>query len=364
MRAALILILALAACGRPLAPPERAFLAAVAGDSLDSRSLRIHGGFHPITATYPAPQRDTCQSRLYPPYTSKTIRGSSPAITLFNHVFLRDDRYSDEFTDGYPANLDLDNAMLLLHESIHAWQWQHRRETHYTPIRAGLEHFASADPYLFDTRTTAAFGSFGYEQQASIVEEYLCCRVLAPEAERTLRLHRMLAQDFSLTPLGTPIARQVTLPWRGVTIKGILRLARRRQPAAFQKRAHPRHPAAEPGVERVRLLGAASRQDVALQPRRHRRIEGIARLLEGREGIGIHHLGPHVAVVARRNSRRRQRHARNAASHAASGSHAASRSAPASAACGAIGSAGAGPSWNPRSTSAEAMYSTVWNPMS
>jgi hypothetical protein len=31
-----------------------------------------------------------------------------------------------------------------------------------------------------------------------------------------------------------------------------------------------------------------------------RRVERIARLLEGGEGVGVHHLGPHVAVVARR----------------------------------------------------------------
>ena len=32
---------------------------------------------------------------------------------------------------------------------------------------------------------------------------------------------------------------------------------------------------------------------------RHVRIEGVARLLEGLEGVGVHHLGPHVAVIAR-----------------------------------------------------------------
>jgi hypothetical protein len=221
MRAVLILILVLAACGRPLAPPEKAFLAAVAGASLDTSKIRVHGGFHPFVSTAPVPQRDTCQSRLYPPFKGKTFRGSPPAVTLYNHIFLRDDRYSEDFTGGYPATLELDQALLLLHESFHAWQWQHRKTTGYTPLRAGLEHVYSPDPYLFDTRTTAAFSSFGYEQQASIVEEYLCCRLLAPDAERTQRLHRMLARELPLTPISTPIASRILLPWRGVTIPGI-----------------------------------------------------------------------------------------------------------------------------------------------
>jgi hypothetical protein len=143
-------------------------------------------------------------------------------VTLFNHIFLRDDRFTEDLTGGrYPEILDLDQALLLVHEAVHVWQWQNRKATGYTPIRAGLEHVGSADPYLFDPDTRADFMSFGYEQQGSIVEEYLCCRLLAPRAERTQRLHAMLAGVFPVTPLSTPIARNVRLPWKGVEIEGI-----------------------------------------------------------------------------------------------------------------------------------------------
>lgn len=222
MRAlALIVLLLLAACGRPLSPAEQAFLTAFHGDGLDYSRLRIADGFHPIPQTVPVQPRLTCQQRLYPPIPGKTFRGAAPAMTLFNTILVRDDWYSENLTGHYPEVLDLPQAMLLLHESVHVWQWQHRKKTRYSPIKAALEHVTSRDPYLFDPDTTADFASFGYEQQGSIAEEYLCCRLLAPEAERTQRLHRMLAQALPLTPLSTPIADKVLLPWKGAELKGI-----------------------------------------------------------------------------------------------------------------------------------------------
>jgi hypothetical protein len=221
MRLLLVLALLLAACGRPLVPAERNFLAAFHGDGLDYGRIRIGDGFKPLVRTVPTPPRITCQQKLYPPITRPTITGGAPAITLFNTILLRDDWASGDLTGGWPNELDLQQALLLMHEAVHVWQWQHRPQTGYHPVKAGLEHVASPDPYLFDPATQADFASFGYEQQGSIAEEYLCCRILAPDAERTRRLHAMLSSVLPLTPLSTPVASRVLLPWRGVEIDGI-----------------------------------------------------------------------------------------------------------------------------------------------
>jgi hypothetical protein len=211
----------LAACGRPLAPAERGFLATFHGAGLDYGRVRIGDGFQPLIRTVPTPPRITCQQKLYPPIATRTITGGAPAMTLFNTVFLRDDWASDNLTGDWPRVLDLQQALLLMHEAVHVWQWQQRRSTRYHPVKAALEHVGSPDPYLFDPATRADFASFGYEQQGAIAEEYLCCSILAPDAERTRRLHAMLAEVLPLSPLSTPIAERVRLPWKGVEIGGI-----------------------------------------------------------------------------------------------------------------------------------------------
>ncbi|MCR8724000.1 hypothetical protein [Frigidibacter sp. ROC022] len=222
MRRFLFLLLTLlAACTRPLAPPEAAFLRNFTGDRLDTSAIRIHPGLVTLTRRFPVQPRLTCQSRLYPPNPNKTALGAAPAMTLWNTIMVRSDWAAKDLTGGVPRQMDLVRAMLLAHEAVHVWQWQHRAETGYTPWRAAREHVTSADPYLFDPDTTADFSSFGYEQQGAIVEEYLCCRVLAPNAERTRRLHEMLAKVFPVSPISTPLAQQVLLPWRGVQIEGI-----------------------------------------------------------------------------------------------------------------------------------------------
>ena len=114
--------------------------------------------------------------------------------------------------------MSLGAAMYLVHELTHVWQWQNRARTGYTPLRVGAEHTRSADPYLFDTDANARFLDYGYEQQASLVEEYLCCQVLDPEGARTGRLHALLSQVMN--PGDLPQVG-VILPWDGVERRGI-----------------------------------------------------------------------------------------------------------------------------------------------
>jgi hypothetical protein len=53
------------------------------------------------------------------------------------------------------------------------------------------------------------------------VEEFVCCRALAPQAPRTKRLHALISQVMPVAPLPARPQSDVRLPWDGVQIKGI-----------------------------------------------------------------------------------------------------------------------------------------------
>lgn len=218
----LCLCLALVACGRPLTPNETAFAAVLKGRSFDPAAARLHEGLAtgPVREI-PARPRLTCQDRIFPPPRGQTVRVATGAMAIFHDVHVRRDLYAEDFLAGYPDSLYLPDAMLFAHEMVHVWQWQNRARTGYHPLRAAFEHLNSPDPYLFDPGTTRDYLDFGYEQQGAIMEEYVCCRALAPDAARTARLHAMLAQVFDLPPPDSPLARDIYLPWRDVQIAGI-----------------------------------------------------------------------------------------------------------------------------------------------
>ena len=212
----------LAACGRPLTPSEAAFIQAYQGPGIDtSRAFLADGLRAPSPRTFPVRPRLTCQQRIYPPPRGDTFRSAPVALTAFRQVYFDDRLYSPDFMSQYPDRVYLPDAMLLAHEMVHVWQWQNRDLTGYHPLKAALEHTGARDPYLFDPETESPFLSFAYEQQGAIMEEYICCKALAPSSPRTQRLHAMLSEVFALPPLDQPIAREIYLPWEGVTLEGI-----------------------------------------------------------------------------------------------------------------------------------------------
>ena len=208
MRLALLALLLLAACGRPLTPAERALLAPIHGATLDTAAIRLHAnpaiGVFPIT--YPARPRTTCRERIGPPATTPTVTASTAGLVLFERVLLRPDVARPDWAaldpdpeGGAPA-LNLAAAMFFVHEMTHVWQWQNRAITGYHPSKAFTEHLATADPYLLDGAAAARFLDHGYEQQATLVEEYLCCATLDPEGARTARLFDLVGQALPLAP--------------------------------------------------------------------------------------------------------------------------------------------------------------------
>lgn len=218
-------LLVLSACGRPLTENEVAFSRMLHGDTLDTSRVRIVEGAPTRAVTFrrePRP-RTTCRQRIVPPPTGEIVTSKPAAVAVYNHILFDKDWYLDDYVPQYPDQIGLVAAMLLAHELTHAWQWQNRSVTGYSPWRAAREHGGERDPYLFDLASDPKFSDYGFEQQGSIVEEYVCCRALDPTAPRTQRLHEMLSDVMPVTPLPKGRAHAVGLPWDGVEIEGICR---------------------------------------------------------------------------------------------------------------------------------------------
>jgi len=218
-----LLCLLLAACGRPLTDNERAFLGTIHGETLDLDRVRLIDGAPTRAVTFrrkPRP-RTTCRELILPPATDAIVTSKPAAVALWNRVLFDKDWFTPDYTPDYPDTLNLIAAMLFAHEMTHVWQWQNRRTTGYSPFRAASEHGGGADPYLFEIDNTRAFGDFGFEQQGSIVEEYVCCRALAPEGPRTARLHALIGKVMPVAPLPQSREWNVQLPWDGVEVRGI-----------------------------------------------------------------------------------------------------------------------------------------------
>lgn len=219
----LLVLIALGACGRPMTETETAFARMLHGETIDTTRVRIIDGAPTRAVTFrrePRP-RTTCRERIFPPATTEIVTAKPAAVALYNSLLFDKDWYLDDYLPDYPEEISLVAAMLFAHELTHAWQWQNRRQTGYTPLRAAFEHTRSADPYLFELDSSPRFADFGYEQQASIMEEFVCCRALDPTAARTARLHALISQAMPVAPLPASRPYNVGLPWDGVEISGI-----------------------------------------------------------------------------------------------------------------------------------------------
>lgn len=218
------LCLTLAACGRPLTPPEAAYMAALQGDDFDPAPVRIV--VNPIIGLnvqrYRARPQTTCRERVQPPPETAIVEGRTGGLVLFNTLHIREDLSVPDYTALPDGRTHLYAAMFFAHEMTHVWQWQNRALTGYHPLRVAREHARMEDPYLFDTRDDRQFLEYGYEAQASLVEEYVCCRAVDPSGARTARLERLIAQAMPVTPWQSRAdAAQTYLPWDGIEPHGL-----------------------------------------------------------------------------------------------------------------------------------------------
>jgi hypothetical protein len=224
MRRCLLLLLFLAACGRPLTEAERSFMAGLQ-PGLETDHIRI------VEAPFvglrgherPVRPRSTCRERILPPPEGPTVVARAAGMAGFRRIWVNPDYYLADYLTGYPDELRLLAAMFFAHEMTHVWQWQQRSVTGYHPLRGASEHWVNDDPYLFDVpEETPDFLDYGYEQQASLVEEYVCCRALDPDGARTARLERILLPYLILEPISSRTSQpDVRLPWAGAEIRGI-----------------------------------------------------------------------------------------------------------------------------------------------
>lgn len=191
---AILLVLLLVSCGRVLTPNERHLVAGVMGDSLDPAPVRLVevGVIGSFTQTYPVRPQVTCRERIAPPPDGPTFQTRTAGVVAWETVLTNPDWTAPDYLPGYPEEMNLVAAMFFTHEMVHVWQWQKRAVTGYSPLRGASEHKPGADPYLIDSTDETAFLDLGYEQQAALVEEFVCCRTLAPEGARTLRLWERL----------------------------------------------------------------------------------------------------------------------------------------------------------------------------
>lgn len=210
-------------CSRPLTGHERAFAATVQGRALNADPVRLTRGnlIGTIIRTRPPRPALTCRERIRQPEVGD-IRVSTAAFVLFNRIFTAERVYRDDYLPDYPRTLSLSRAMFLAHELTHVWQWQNRAVTGYHPLKAAAEHHPGGDPYLFDLGENRSFVQFGYEQQAGIVEEFVCCRTLDPEGTRTARLFALLHPYLPDLQRDPEVGRNaVSLPWSDADIGGV-----------------------------------------------------------------------------------------------------------------------------------------------
>ncbi len=207
-------VLLLGGCTRALTPDERAFAADLLGPGLDPDKVRVaHGmGFVVPPATpkrvprsLPVdspPHEGTCD-RIAPQPPS----GPPPAWALYNRVHLVAELYQPDLAMGWPDYALYPEALVMAHELVHVWQWQNRRRTGYHPVRAALESLVNLDPYFYASRETSAFLTYGYEQQAALVEDYLCYALYDPANKRRRDLRVILSPHFPVGRLDAALAR-------------------------------------------------------------------------------------------------------------------------------------------------------------
>lgn len=207
----LCVCLGLSACGRRMTAPETDLAARLFGPGLDVTPVRLSetGLVGLRQARMPERPRTTCREQLVPPSADGWVTTRTAGVVLGNRINIRGGLMRPDFAQTAEGAMNLGAAMFLAHELTHVWQAQNRALTGYSLWRAGLEHRPGQDPYLFDDRTAPRFLDYAYEQQASLVEEYVCCQALDPGGARTARLRALLAQVME--PAGMP-ERAILVP--------------------------------------------------------------------------------------------------------------------------------------------------------
>ncbi len=198
-------LLALSGCSRPLTEGEASVSRALFGDEIDVSAVRMTRGFG--FAPLP-PARDesivvvprqnlTCEWEPISTLEEKLVPPA--AFVLWNRIHWNPNLWRADLMAGHPEHgVPISHLLILVHELVHVWQWQNRELTGYAPRRAAHEGVTSLDPYVYDIGRQRPFGQYGYEQQARMVEDWLCWRILDPNHPKRWALERVIAPHFPL----------------------------------------------------------------------------------------------------------------------------------------------------------------------
>jgi len=197
MRRTILGVLALlAACSRPLSPAETEFAHDLFGPSLDTSQVRVTQGLGiaPLYSTVPV-RRATLKATDQACVRKPLPRGAQPpqAFAYRNWLHFDSTLYSSDMAYRWPKALRIPQALILAHELTHAWQWQHRATNGYSATRVIAESLRLADPYYAPPGSRPVFHSYGFEQQAAMVEDFVCFTVANPGNPRRMELHAFLA---------------------------------------------------------------------------------------------------------------------------------------------------------------------------
>ena len=204
-----LLLVLLAACGRPLTEAETRFAEDLFGDSLDTSKVRVRATPNP-----PPLFSETDQVTVLRGTERACVRVPQPAgaqppraLAWKNDMVFTGGLQGRDMAFAWPAYLRFPQAVILAHELTHVWQWQNRAWTGYTPWAAAAESLALPDPYYSASGEAPIFFAYGFEQQAAIVEDFVCFSVANPTHPRRAELREILAPVFPVERFEAAIAR-------------------------------------------------------------------------------------------------------------------------------------------------------------
>ena len=200
-----------AACSRPLTPNEVRFAEDVFGDGLETRAVRVSRGFGGL----PAPREVEGELQVFRTHPKACLRVPQPrserppprAFALYNRMHFFDELYSGDMALPWPYALRFPNALIFAHELTHVWQWQNREITGYSPWSAAAESWTAGDPYFSNPEDRPVFLSFGYEQQAAMVEDFLCFLFANPDHPKRKEIQALLAPVFPVDTLEEKLSK-------------------------------------------------------------------------------------------------------------------------------------------------------------
>ena len=189
----------LAACGKPLTTAERQFANDLFGETLDAEKVRLVKVPKLATPFADPPEIQVMRGTEKACIRVPQPRGEAPppqALALGNTIIFSSELQARDMALGWPRYLRFPQAIILAHELTHVWQWQNREWTGYAPWKAAAESLMIPDPYFSESGEAPVFFAFGYEQQAAIVEDYVCFVAANPNHARRWELRALLEPIF------------------------------------------------------------------------------------------------------------------------------------------------------------------------